>query len=81
MTQEGKPSLQDFGGPVDGKPVCQTLCKFDLMSFKPRPEQTGSGDLLYSIPTGHLEGRKQLENTILMGAYALPIQIIPPMPR
>ena len=74
MTREGKPSLQDFGGPVAGKPVCQTLCKFDLMSFKPRPEQTGSGDLLYSIPTGHLEGRRQLENTILMGAYALPIQ-------
>lgn len=74
MTREGKPSLQDFGGPVDGKKVCQTLCKFDLKSFKSRPEQTRSGDLLYSIPTGHLEGRKQLENTILMGAYALPIQ-------
>ena len=44
------------------------------MSFKSRPEQTGSGDLLYSIPTSHLEGREQLENTILMGAYALPIQ-------
>lgn len=74
MTQEGKPSLLDFGRPVDGKKVCQTLCKFDLKSFKPQPKQTESADLLYSIPTGHLEGRKQLENTILMGAYALPIQ-------
>ena len=31
----GKPTLEDFGTAVAGKEVCETLCKFDLMRFKP----------------------------------------------
>lgn len=69
---EGKPSPNDFGKPIEGKPICKTLCEFDLMDFT--PQKTNGGDLLYKIPTQYLEGRKQLENTILMGAYVLPIQ-------
>ena len=69
---EGKPSPNDFGKPIEGKPICQTLCEFNLMDFT--PQKTNDGDLLYQIPTQHLKGRKQLENTILMGAYVLPIQ-------
>lgn len=68
----GKPNLEDFGTAVAGKEVCETLCKFDLMGFKPQANTSGD-DMLYAIPTSHLNGRKQLENTILMGAYVLPI--------
>ena len=70
VSLDGRPSTTDFGAPVAGKEVCQTLCQFDLMGF---PKQTdSSGNELYAIPTDHLEGRKQQENTILMGAYLLP---------
>lgn len=69
----GKPTLEDFGTAVAGKEVCETLCKFDLMGFKPQATASGNNDMLYAIPASHLEGRKQLENTILMGAYVLPI--------
>lgn len=72
LPMEGKPSPNDFGKPIEGKPICQTLCEFNLMDFT--PQKTNGGDLLYQIPTQHLKGRKQLENTILMGAYVLPIQ-------
>lgn len=70
----GKPTLDDFGTAVAGKEVCDTLCKFDLMGFKPQATASENNDMLYAIPASHLEGRKQLENTILMGAYVLPIR-------
>lgn len=68
----GKPSQTDFGQPVEGKTISQTLCEFDLINFTKK--ETTNGDPLYQIPTSHLEGRKQLENTILMGTYLLPIK-------
>lgn len=68
---ESNPSETDFG--TEAK-ASQTICEFDLMPFTPQTNATGDGDLLYKIPTAHLEGRKQLENTILMGAYVLPIK-------
>lgn len=72
LSEDGKPSKEDFGKPVAGKEISQILCEFDLMNFK--SQKTSNGDLMYMIPTAQFTDRKQLENTILMGAYMLPIQ-------
>lgn len=72
LSEDGKPSKEDFGKPVAGKEISQILCEFDLMNFK--SQKTSNGDLMYRIPTAQFTDRKQLENTILMGAYMLPIQ-------
>ena len=58
----------DFGTKPNVSPV---ICEFDLMQFKANDDNT-----LYQIPTAHLKGiREQLPNTILMGAYLLPMRI------
>lgn len=70
---DGRPSQTDFGKPADGQTICQTLCEFDLMDLTPLESSMANDVPLYQISTSHLEGRKQLENTILMGSYLLPI--------
>lgn len=74
LSDDGKPVQDDFGQPVEGKEISRTLCEFNLMDFKAQAAAPNTGDPLYLIPTAHLEGRKQLPNTILMGTYVLPIQ-------
>lgn len=62
----GKPAADDFGSDANASKV---LCEFDLTSFG----SIDNKNLLYKIPTAHLQGRNQKENTILMGAYMLPM--------
>lgn len=66
--ENGKPAV-DFGSEPQASKV---LCEFDLTPFA----SIGDKKLLYQIPTAHLTGRKQKENTILMGAYMLPMDEI-----